>query len=62
MALGLAAGPRGAPFAAGTRCGVDEEKEWGGLPDHMAGHTRAGGGERKRRYGTETVATAVGAA
>ena len=38
----------------------DEEEEWGGLPERTARPTRADGGERKRRYGTETVAAAAG--
>ena len=38
----------------------DEEEEWGGLPKHTTGRARADGGERKRRYGTETVAATAG--
>ena len=40
----------------------DEEEEWGGLPEHMVGRAQAGGGHRKRRYGTKTVVAAAGSA
>ena len=47
-------------FRSGSQWWTEPRKLGGGLPERTAGRARAGGGEMKRRYGTETVAAAVG--